>query len=144
MIPRRFRNWIFFWTPVAWLVLELIKYPKNVYWSDGLGAMLKGFVSSTVANYPAWILVLVAVAVLAVGILGLVRKSKAVVFNYLVIVIGVVIGVWAFLAGGGASGWSAGADGISYDWVLQTVVVVLAGVAAYLGEADEANVNLFI
>ena len=131
MIPRRFRNWIFFWTPVAWLVLELIKYPKDVYWSDGLGAMLKGFVSSTVANYPAWILVLAAVAVLVVGILGLVRKTKAVVFNYLLIVIGVVFALWAFLAGGGASGWSAAADAISYDWVLQTVVVVLAGVAAY-------------
>ena len=27
-------------------MLELIKYPKDVYWSDGLGAMLKGFVSN--------------------------------------------------------------------------------------------------
>ncbi|HEY5472282.1 MAG TPA: ABC transporter permease, partial [Candidatus Limnocylindrales bacterium] len=131
MIPRRFRNWILFWTPVAWLVLELVKYPKTVYWADGLGAMLKGFFSSTVANYPAWILVLAAVAVLAVGILGLVRKNKAVAFNYLLIVIGLVFAVWAFLAGGGVSGWSASADAISYDWVLQTVVVVLAGVAAY-------------
>ena len=51
-------------------------------------------------------------------------------FNYLLIAIGVVFAVWAFLAGGGASGWSAGANVITYDWVLQTVVVVLGGVAA--------------
>jgi len=46
------------------------------------------------------VLVLVAIAVLAVGILGLVRRSKAVTFNYLLVAIGVIIGVWAFLAGG--------------------------------------------
>ena len=50
MIPRRFRNWIFFWTPVTWLVLELITYPKNVWWSQGVGAMLKGFFASTVGD----------------------------------------------------------------------------------------------
>jgi peptide/nickel transport system permease protein len=144
MIPRRFRNWVFFWTPVTWLVLELITYPKNIWWSQGVGVMLKGFFADTVADYPVWVLVVAAVAVLVVGVLGVLRKTKAVVFNYLLIAIGVVFVVWAFLAGGGPTAWSAGANVISYDWVFQTIVVVLGGVAAYfwaLGNPERAELT---
>ncbi len=29
MIPRRFRNWVIFWTIIVWFVLELLTYPKD-------------------------------------------------------------------------------------------------------------------
>jgi peptide/nickel transport system permease protein len=131
MIPRRYRNWVLFWTPVTWIVLELLMYPKNVPLSEGLSAVLKGFFSVRIGAYPAWVLVLGAILTAGFGILGLVRKSKARAFNLVLIGMGVVFAVWAFLAGGGASGWSAGQNVISYSWALQTIVVVLGGVAAY-------------
>jgi len=131
MIPRRYRNWILFWTPVTWIVLELLMYPKDVPLSDGLSAVLKGFFAVRIGAYPAWVLVLGAILTAGFGILGLVRKSKARAFNLVLIGMGVVFAVWAFLAGGGASGWSAGQNVISYSWALQTIVVVLGGVAAY-------------
>jgi len=131
MIPRRYRNWILFWTPVTWIVLELLMYPKDVALSEGLSAVLKGFFSARIGAYPAWLLVLGAILTAGFGILGLVRKSKARAFNLVLVGIGVVFAVWAFLAGGGASGWSAGQNVISYNWALQTIVVVLGGVAAY-------------
>ena len=131
MIPRRYRNWVLFWTPVTWIVLELLMYPKEVPRSAGLSAVLKGFFSVRIGAYPAWLLVLGAVLTAGLGILGLVRKSKARAFSLVLVGMGVVFAVWAFLAGGGASGWSAGQNVISYNWALQTIVVVLGGVAAY-------------
>ena len=38
-MPRRMKLWIVLWTPVAWLVLELVKYPKNIPLSSGLAAI---------------------------------------------------------------------------------------------------------
>ncbi|HEY5472537.1 MAG TPA: hypothetical protein VIK32_05025, partial [Candidatus Limnocylindrales bacterium] len=131
MIPRRYRNWVLFWTPVTWIVLELLMYPKDVPLSEGLSAVLKGFFSARIGAYPAWVLVLGAVLTAGLGILGLARKSKARAFNLVLIGMGIVFALWAFLAGGSASGWSAGQNVISYGWVLQTIVVVLGGVTAY-------------
>src|SRR5450759_4380659 len=77
MIPRRYRNWVLFWTPATWIVLELLMYPKDVPLSEGLSAVLKGFFSARIGAYPAWVLVLGAVLTAGLGILGLARKSKA-------------------------------------------------------------------
>jgi len=131
MIPRRFRRWVFFWTPVIWIMLELLTYPKTVPLSMGFAKVVEGFASPTVASYPAWALVLGALITAGVGIVGLVRRSKARSFDLTLIVMGVVFAVWAFLAGGGASGWSAGENVIGYSWLMQTVVVVLGGLSAW-------------
>ncbi len=135
MIPRRFRNWIFFWTAVVWLVLELVKYPQDLWWSAGAGAMLKGFFSAEVGAYPAWVMLLGAVATTGLGVLGRVRRTKAAAFDLTLIAMGVVFVVWAFLAGGGTSGWAAGVNDFAYNWVLQTVLVVMGGVAAWFWAA---------
>ena len=146
MIPRRYRNWVLFWTPVTWIVLELLMYPKDVPLSAGVSAVLKGFFSARIGSYPAWVLVLGAILTASLGILGLARKSKARAFNLVLIGMGVVFAVWAFLAGGGASGWSAGQNVISYSWALQTIVVVLGGVAAYfwaVGNPERAELTVW-
>jgi len=146
MIPRRYRNWVLFWTPVTGIVLELLMYPKDVPLSQGLSAVLKGFFSARIASYPAWVLVLGAVLTAGFGILGLARKSKARTFSLLLVAMGVVFAVWAFLAGGGASGWSAGQNVISYSWVLQTIVVVLGGAAAWfwaVGNPERAELTVW-
>ena len=146
MIPRRYKNWVLFWTPATWIVLELLMYPKDVPLSEGLSAVLKGFFSARIGAYPAWVLVLGAVLTAGFGILGLARKSKARTFNLLLVALGVVFAVWAFLAGGGASGWSAGQNVISYSWVLQTIVVVLGGAAAWfwaVGNPERAELTVW-
>jgi len=146
MIPRRYRNWVFFWTPVTWIVLELLMYPKDVPLSAGLSAVLKGFFSAHIGAYPAWVPLLGAVLTAGFGILGLARKSKARVFNVLLLVMGVVFAGWAFLAGGGASGWSAGQNVISYNWILQTIVVVLGGAVAWfwaVGSPERAELTVW-
>jgi peptide/nickel transport system permease protein len=81
MIPARLKSWILIWTPVVWLVLELVKYPKETGWNDGWVAMLKGFFDPSVASYPAWFLLGFAYIALVVGIgmlLPDVVKPKAV------------------------------------------------------------------
>ena len=146
MIPRRYRNWVLFWTPVTWLVLELLMYPKDLQMSDGFSALVKGFFSARIGSYPAWVLVLGALLTAGLGVLGLVRKSKARAFSLALIGIGGVFALWAFLAGGGASGWAAGENVISYNWVMQTIVIVLGGVAAWLwaaGNPERAELTVW-
>lgn len=146
MIPRRYRNWVLFWTPVTWIVLELLMYPKDVPLSAGLSAVLKGFFSARIGAYPAWVLVLGAILTAGFGILGLVRKSKVRAFNLVLIGMGVAFAAWAFLAGGGASGWSAGQNVISYSWAPQTIVVVLGGAAAWfwaVGNPERAELTVW-
>ena len=41
MIPRRLRTWIFVWTPVSWLLLSLITYPKDRPLSSGAATIVK-------------------------------------------------------------------------------------------------------
>ena len=144
MIPRRFRNWILFWTVMAWVVLELITYPKDIPVTSGLSKVIGGFFSETIGAYPAWAMVLLGLICLGVGVLGLVRKSKAKVFNALLVTEAIVFFVWAFLAGRTPEGWSAGANVIAYNWAVQTVVVVLAGVCAWfwaLGNPERAELT---
>ena len=131
MIPRRFRNWVIFWTIMVWVVLELLTYPKDIPITSGFSAVIKGFFSATVGSYPAWVMVVLAIACIAAGIIGLARRTKAKTFNVLLLVEGVVFVVWAALAGGGPGGWSAGANEISYNWAIQTIVVVLGGACAW-------------
>jgi len=131
VIPRRFVNWILVWTPLVWVLLELLTYPKDVPLSRGLVAVVRGFFSPSVAAYPAWALLAAAVAAAAAGAVGLVRKSKARTFALVLLGISIVFAAWAFLAGGGASGWSAGANDIGYSWLLQTAAVALGAVALW-------------
>ncbi len=136
MIPRRFRNWVIFWTIVVWVVLELLTYPKTVPLSSGLSEVIHGFFSASVGAYPAWALILVGLLCLLGGAIGLLRRSKAKVMNLLLVAEAVVFFVWGYLAGAsGAGGWSGSVNEISYNWALQTVAVVLGGACAWFWAA---------
>jgi len=135
MIPRRFRNWILVWTPAVWLLLELLMYPKDTNFGDGVGAVLRGFTASRIGGYPAWAMTLLAVVAGAAGVVGLVRRDKAVRFNLTLLAEAAVFAAWAVVAGGGLSQWSARANDTSWNWAFQTVVVALAGVAVWMWAA---------
>jgi len=143
-VPRRFRNWILLWTPLVWITLELMSYPKDVPITSGAGAILRGFFSETIAAYPAWVMVLGAVVTAAAGALGLFRRSKARMLNLVLLAMAAVFAIWAALAGLTPDGWSARANEIAYNWALQTVVVVLAGVAVWywaVGNPERAELT---
>ena len=81
-------------------------------------------------------MLLLAVVCVAAGVIGLARRSKAKSFNVMLLVEGVVFLAWGVLAGGGGvDGWSAAANDISYNWAIQTVVVILGGACVWLWAA---------
>ena len=145
MIPRRFRNWVIFWTIIVWVVLELLTYPKTVPLSSGLSEVIKGFFSASVGDYPAWALILVGLLCLLGGAIGLLRRSKAKVMNLLLVAEAVVFFVWGYLAGAsGAGGWSGSVNAISYNWALQTVAVILGGACVWfwaVGNPERAELT---
>jgi peptide/nickel transport system permease protein len=67
-MPAALRRWILIWTPVVWLVLELIRYPKDVPVSSGLVAILGGFFAPTIGDYPPVLLSGLAYLSLVFGI----------------------------------------------------------------------------
>jgi peptide/nickel transport system permease protein len=132
MIPARLRRWILVWTPVVWLLLELVTYPKDRPLRTGLVHLLGGFVASTVANYPAWIPLVLAVALLAYGVLKLVRQSKPTPFPWVLIAAGLEAGLWAAAAGGLIHGrFSLNGRTAGLDWLFQTILIVLLAAAVY-------------
>jgi peptide/nickel transport system permease protein len=144
MIPRRFRNWVIFWTVIVWIVLELLTYPKTVPITSGFSEIVKGFFSASIAAYPAWVMLLLAVACFLAGGIGLVRRTKARVMNMLLLVEGVVFAIWGLLAGGGFSGFSGSSNVISYNWAIQTVAVIIAGLCAWywaVGNPERAELT---
>jgi peptide/nickel transport system permease protein len=68
MIPARLKRWILIWTPMVWLILSLITYPKDTGVGDGFVACIKGFFSSSVGAFPAWLPLSLAYLSLVVGI----------------------------------------------------------------------------
>ena len=144
MIPRRFRNWLLFWTPVTWLVLALCTYPKDLpiiidpqIYPPGevpeasLSSFIGGFFAPTIANYPAWVMVSLAVLAITFGVLGLTRRGKARMTNILLVVMGGVFAVWAVDAGGGLGEWQSRARLGEHGWFFQTIVVVLGALCIY-------------
>jgi peptide/nickel transport system permease protein len=75
MIPARLKRWILIWTPVVWITLELVTYPRETGVNDGIVAMLKGFFAGNVADYAAW-LPLAAAYVCFAGGIGLVLPES--------------------------------------------------------------------
>jgi peptide/nickel transport system permease protein len=105
MIPPRLKTWILVWTPLAWLVLELITYPKNRPIHTGFVHVLGGFFAPSVGNYPAWIVMIVAYVLLVFGIGMLVpARFKPPAIRWIVgilIPVAVLLRVIGFLVRGG-------------------------------------------
>ena len=146
MIPRRLRTWIFVWTPVAWLVLSLITYPKDRPLSSGAATIVKGFFAPTVGNYPALIPLILAVALLAFGAAKLVRQAKPSPLPWLLIAAGAVAAAWFVAASGLLHGQvSLSGRDAHIAWLYQTVVVVLVAASVYSwGAANPERAELTV
>jgi peptide/nickel transport system permease protein len=132
MIPRRLRTWILVWTPVVWLVLTLVTYPKDRPLDTGFVHLLGGFFAPTVANYPAWIPLLLAIALAAYGIVKLVRQAESSWFPWALIAAGAEAGLWFVAASGLFHGhFSLSGRDTGIAWLFQTVLIVLIAAAVY-------------
>ncbi len=127
---RRVRLWLLVWTPLLWLTLELVTYPKDRPLSSGLGRVLAGFVSGRVASYPAWLPGVLALLALAAAILAAVRGEKDRRLTLALVALAVVLGAWA-LAQMGWTHVALGAQRSHLSWLFQTVALALAALAIW-------------
>ena len=146
MIPRRLRTWIFVWTPVTWLVVSLITYPKDRPLSSGAATILKGFFAPTVGNYPAVIPLCLAVLLIAFGVTRLFHEGRASALPWLLCVAGAEAAVWFVAASGlGHGHFSLSGRDTSIAWLFQTVLVVLlAGCVYAWGAANPERAELTV
>jgi peptide/nickel transport system permease protein len=128
-VPRRFRNWVFFWTPATWLVLDLVTYPKDRPITTGFKHIIGGFIAPTVANYPAWAMLFVALALAVSGVVGLVRNAKKRRFNGALVALAAVFAAWGVVAADPAHFALTNRHG-GLGWLFQTLCLLVAGVCA--------------
>jgi peptide/nickel transport system permease protein len=135
-IPSRLKRWIFIWTPVIWLVLELVLFPKNRPLSSGFANVMGGFVDKRIASYPAFVLWLATAALVAA--FGLRARKKSSRMSFLVRAMAVVTFIWAcaqmrFIQ----FDWTG--RGSSFSWLFQTVLLVLAAALVWSWGADNPD-----
>jgi peptide/nickel transport system permease protein len=130
MIPPRLRTWIFIWTPIVWLVGELATFPKDRPVSSGFGRVMGGFVDKSVASYPAWVMLVLAVIAIGWAIADAVRDAKRRRLAAVLGVLGLVLLAWSLVAGGLPS-WSIGQRSGSFGWLIQTVCILLIATAVW-------------
>jgi peptide/nickel transport system permease protein len=107
-------------------VLELIKYPKDRPLTSGMVHVLGGFFASSVGNYPAWLSLLLAVCLIASGIVKLLRQAEPSPLPWAIIAAGAEAGVWFVAASGLLRGQlSLSGRDTSIAWLFQTLLVVL-------------------
>ena len=130
MIPARLKRWILIWTPVVWLAGELITFPKDRPVTSGFGRVMGGFVDKSVASYPAWAMLALAVIVIGWAIADGVRDAKRRRLAAVLGALGLVLLAWALVAGG-LPAWSVGQRSASFGWLFQTACVLLAATAIW-------------
>ena len=132
-MPHRLKLWILAWTPVAWLVVELVKYPKYITLSSGLVAIVKGFFAPSIGNYPPPLLLLAAVVVGAWGATLLFGRAASRAYPLTVMATSLALAVWGLVNGGllSAGGFSLTNRTGSSTWLCQTVVVILVAACVW-------------
>ena len=146
-MPPRLKRWILLWTPVVWLVLELVKYPKDTPLSSGLAAIVKGFFAPTVGNFPPLYLLLAGLVVAGLGLALLLRGSVSRAYPAAVLATGLALIVWGLVNGGlfTAAGFSLAGRTGNFTWLCQTVVVALGGVCVWTwGDAHPERAELLV
>jgi peptide/nickel transport system permease protein len=127
---QRIRVWWLLWTPVVWLVLELLTYPKDRPLSSGLATVLRGFFCSSIADYPAWLPGILALAVLAAGVVVLTRHLHSRRLPWALLTLGVILALWALAQMGWTQFDPAGRHS-DLSWLFQTAALVAAAVAVW-------------
>jgi oligopeptide/dipeptide ABC transporter ATP-binding protein len=132
MTPTRLKVWLLVWTPLVWLTLELVRYPKDHYVSQGIGRLLAGFVGDGIGAYPAWSLLLAAMCVMVVAAWLCVQETLRRRLGIGLLALGCVCLAWGVAAGLGGGSWSLAHHTGSFGWLFQSFVVALLPVVVVL------------
>jgi len=133
MIPARLKRWILIWTPIVWLVLALVKYPKTIPIQSGFVAIVKGFFAPSIGNFPAWLTLFLAVVFLAWGIVGLIGRRGSVRLPYTALATGIVFIAWSLGQSGllNGGGFALTAASGFYSWAFQLAAVIMMGACVW-------------
>ncbi len=146
MIPARLKTWIFVWTPIVWLVLELITYPKDRPSSSGIVHVLAGSSprqspTTRPGSRSSWRSVFVIY-----GIVKLVRQAKPSPFPWVLLAAGVEAAVWTAVAGGLLHGhFSLTGRSGDFGWLFQAALIVLLAASVWTwGAANPERAELTV
>jgi peptide/nickel transport system permease protein len=133
-MPHRLKLWLVAWTPLVWLVLELIKYPKNIPLSSGIVAIVKGFFAPPIGNYPPLFLLLAGAAVVAWGAALLLGRAASRGYPLTVMATGLALAAWGLVNGGllSAGGFDLANRTGYFTWLCQTIVVLLVAACVWM------------
>lgn len=144
-MPARLKRWILIWTPIAWIVMELASYPKDVPITSGFAKIMGGFVSPTIAAYPPWVMLAVGAIVMGLAVMSLLKRQRTHVVAYVLLALAAVLLAWGFLAGFGDDGWSLAENGAILNWLWQTIVIALIGATVWAwGYANPERAELMV
>jgi peptide/nickel transport system permease protein len=143
-IPARLRRWILIWTPLIWLVLELVLFPKNRPLSSGFAHVMGGFVDPRVASYPAWTIALACVVLAAAAVAELRARRKSPRRALTLLAMAAVAALWALVQMGFSQFDLTGRSG-GYSWLFQTVLLICAAVLVWIWGLDNPErADLFV
>ena len=143
-VPRRLQRWIITWTALAWIVLELVTYPKDRPLSSGAANVLGGFFSRGVASYPGGLVLLAAVALATIALLQRRTREKDSRIPWVIAALAAVTFVWA-LAQMGFAQFDFNGRHSAYSWLFQTVDLLLVAALAWTWAAEyPERADLFV
>jgi len=119
-------------------VLELLRYPKTISATSGLGAIVRGFFAPTIGNFPPLFLLIIAALFVAGGVFSFVRRSAAPRLAVALLVTGAVFAGWGLINGGAFThaGFSLAGRTGTFTWLWQTAALILCGVCVWAWAAS--------
>jgi peptide/nickel transport system permease protein len=144
MSARRIHGWVLVWVPILWLVLTMLTYPKDISLSDGIGQVMRGFFSSQIASYPAWLIAVLGAAALLASVLAFRRHRKSARLVWSLAVLAAVFFVWC-LAEMRWTHFAPGAHACTFSWLFQTLALIVGGACAWTwADTTSARAGLLV
>jgi peptide/nickel transport system permease protein len=133
------RRWLLIWTPLLWLALEMVTYPKDRPPSSGPASIVGGFFASPpVAAYPAFLCLLLALAALGGALVVFARRPASKRLPWTLVVLAAVFGLWT-LAQMGWTSLDLGGRQSSWSWLFQTAALVVLACAVWAWAVTSAD-----
>lgn len=131
MSARRIHVWILAWVPILWLVLTMLTYSKDISLSSGIGQVVRGFFSSHIAAYPAWLLAVLGAVTLLASVQTFLRHLTSARFAWSLAAIAAVFFVWC-LAEMRWTHFVPGAHACTFSWLFQIFALIVGGASAWI------------